>query len=344
MTSDDGLDFLLSYDTPEAARRRRWARIASIALHLLLLPLLPLIPSGASTAWFDPPRLEVDFRRATPLVAPKLPQPPKLTQTDPNRGKVGTELSMADLMPKPPVPQQRDQGGAPKPVPPAPGPPPAPKPIEAPKVETAAVDVSQLKGPPASGIPQIQPVEKPKLAFESVGSSMGRPAAGSLAPKVDAPKPGVEEATRALARGAGRTGLTVGDAPDGGGGALDLPGQAARPRSSASSLELLSDPLGVDFKPYLIQVLAAVRRNWFSVMPESARFGGRRGKTVLQFSISRDGRVPKLVIAGPSGTEAFDRAAVAGVSASNPFPPLPTNFRGQEVRLQFVFSYNMPAR
>jgi TonB family protein len=49
-----------------------------------------------------------------------------------------------------------------------------------------------------------------------------------------------------------------------------------------------------------------------------------------------------LVIATSSGTEAFDRAAVAGVSASNPFPPLPADFKGDQIRLQLAFSYNAP--
>jgi TonB family protein len=90
-------------------------------------------------------------------------------------------------------------------------------------------------------------------------------------------------------------------------------------------------------------VLTAVRRNWMAVIPESGRMG-RRGLVQLQFSIDRQGRVPKLVIATPSGTEAFDRAAVAGVSASNPFPPLPPDFKGEQIRLQLSFAYNVPTR
>ena len=35
------------------------------------------------------------------------------------------------------------------------------------------------------------------------------------------------------------------------------------------------------------------------------------------------------------------RAAVAGISASNPFPPLPGDFKGNQVRLQFNFAYNL---
>ncbi len=113
-----------------------------------------------------------------------------------------------------------------------------------------------------------------------------------------------------------------------------------KPGAVGSSLELLSDPRGVDFKPYLVQVLAAVKRNWLAVLPESVRMG-RRGRVVVQFVINRDGSVPKLVIATPSGADALDRAAVAGISATNPFPPLPDEFRGDQVRLQFVFLYNM---
>lgn len=115
------------------------------------------------------------------------------------------------------------------------------------------------------------------------------------------------------------------------------------PGKLGSNVELLSDPMGVDFWPYLIRVLSAVRRNWYAVIPESARLG-RRGQVVVQFAISKDGTVAKVVFSQTSGTEALDRAAVAAISASNPFPPLPTDFRGQQVRLQFAFKYNTGAR
>jgi TonB family protein len=111
----------------------------------------------------------------------------------------------------------------------------------------------------------------------------------------------------------------------------------------ASQLELLSDPQGADFRPYLIQVLQAVRRNWLAVLPESARLG-RQGRVTIQFSIARDGNVPKLVIISGSGTDALDRAAVAGISASQVFPPFPGGYKGDRVVLQFNFAYNMPRR
>jgi TonB family protein len=106
-------------------------------------------------------------------------------------------------------------------------------------------------------------------------------------------------------------------------------------------MQLLTDPQGVDFRPYLIRILASVKQHWLSVMPESVRLG-RSGKVAIQFSISRNGGVPKLVIAEASGAEALDRAAVAGISASVPFPPLPAEFKGDRIVLQMNFAYNMP--
>jgi TonB family protein len=110
-----------------------------------------------------------------------------------------------------------------------------------------------------------------------------------------------------------------------------------------SALELESDPQGADFKPYLTRILAIVRRNWFSVLPDSARMGILRGRTTVQFIVNRDGSIPKLVIADSSGLQPLDRAAIAGLSMSNPLPPLPADFKGGLIRLQFSFNYNVPS-
>jgi TonB family protein len=233
--------------------------------------------------------------------------------------------------------------------------PPAPKPLaEPPRIEVARSEIGPdltarlpvgLGNPDAPAPPQIEPAERPKIAFEKPGGLRGTTtgSGGGGAPVPLPPKPAsLEDTARQLARGGGG-GLVVGDLGDGVGGlgaALSNPGAPLR---QSSNLELLSDPMGVDFRPYLIRILSTVRRNWFAVIPQSVRMG-RRGKVQIQFAIAKDGSVPKLVIALPSGTEALDRAAVAGVSASNPFPPLPDEFKGQQIRLQFTFLYNIPSR
>ena len=99
--------------------------------------------------------------------------------------------------------------------------------------------------------------------------------------------------------------------------------------------------MGVDFNPYLLRILSLVKRNWYAVIPEIARLG-KQGRVVLQFSITKDGMVPDLMLAGSSGTESLDAAALASIRASVPFPPLPPEFPGQDIKLRFIYLYNLP--
>jgi TonB family protein len=160
--------------------------------------------------------------------------------------------------------------------------------------------------------------------------------------QVAIPNTSVSEAIRQNAhQAAPGAGMTVGDPGAGSGGigeGINLP---PSPGIQGSALELKSDPMGVDFRPYLTQILATIRRNWYAVMPESVKLG-RRGKVGLLFSISRVGGVTKVTWAFQSGSDPLDRAAVAAISASNPFPPLPAEYKGDRVVLQLNFAYNMP--
>lgn len=108
-----------------------------------------------------------------------------------------------------------------------------------------------------------------------------------------------------------------------------------------SDLDILSDTMGVDFGPYLQRVLHDVRTNWYNLIPESARPPLlEKGKVSIEFAITKDGGVAGLRIVGQSGDVALDRAALGGIMGSNPFPPLPTEFRGNYLALRFHFYYN----
>jgi len=307
-------------------RPRRGAFAVSLVVHAALLAVLASLPKGVISAG----RTETGFRMLAPLIAP----PSELTQTAPQRGRVGKEFTVESLMPRPPLrlpPGQSLMSPRSAPRPSLPEPPSIEGPVA--RVQPPPLGAQPIAPPPP---PRIEPAEKPKLAFERPGTPLGVPAgAGKIAP----PSTSVQEAARAAIRQRPSGGLVVGDI--GGGAQEGLPAPSSP--GARSNLELLSDPLGVDFRAYLVQVLASVRRNWLAVIPESARLG-RRGKVQIQFAIARDGYVPKLVIALPSGADALDRAAVAGISASNPFPPLPAEFRGAQIRLQLSFFYNVPAQ
>jgi TonB family protein len=208
---------------------------------------------------------------------------------------------------------------------------------KAPKIDLPGAITAPAPPPP----PQIQAQEKPKVTFENPGAAAPISSGRGLVPMPGSP---IDAAINQAAHGTLSGGQTVGDAGavsglGGMGGGIVLPGA---PGLQGSAIELKSDPLGVDFRPYLSQILATVRRNWMNVMPESVLRLGRRGKTAIMFSISRQGGVLKLVISASSGSDPLDRAAVAGISASNPFPPLPAEFRSDHIVLQFNFAYNMP--
>jgi TonB family protein len=104
------------------------------------------------------------------------------------------------------------------------------------------------------------------------------------------------------------------------------------------NLEILSDTQGVDFGPYLQRILQDVRENWYRAIPESAEM--KKGKLQIEFAITKDGKVADMRLTAGSGDVALDRAAWAGISASNPFPPLPNNFTGPYLALRFRFYYN----
>lgn len=104
------------------------------------------------------------------------------------------------------------------------------------------------------------------------------------------------------------------------------------------NIEILSDTHGVDFGPYLQRVLQDVRENWHRAIPKSAERD--KGKVAIEFAISKDGKVADMRLVAPSNDIPLDRAAWAGISASNPFRPLPSDFTGPYLALRFRFFYN----
>lgn len=112
------------------------------------------------------------------------------------------------------------------------------------------------------------------------------------------------------------------------------------PNFSTEDPTILSDTRGYDFGPYMNQVINRVRVNWYSLIPEAARLG-RRGRVVIIFTIREKGEVDQMRIVANSGAGPLDRSATAAIQASNPFPPLPSDFDSDNIVLQFTFMYNM---
>jgi TonB family protein len=371
---DSALDFEVHWEDGRVGSRRWRAVSASAAVHvaaavfLFLLP--PIVPDAIEmTADLSAPQIIV--------LAPPEALLRELARQDQSQRPAPKEFSGEAESPVPLLapPAPAPQAAAPQPTAPQPKAAPPPPPVEedvpppetpspAPPTETLeeaappvpaatspspgeirpGAELARARRPDELPAPRAPSSARPKLELETPpATSPGRQGPlefGSLT--LNAP-PGqmVNEAVQQLSQGGSRGRQAVGDDFGTAGVRGQLP---PSPGNTGSNLELLSDAQGVDFRPYLTQVLASVRRNWYAVIPESARLGFAKGRVLIQFAIVRDGSVSKLVIATSSGTQPLDRAAVAGISASNPFPPLPSEYKGADVRLQFSFLYNIKTR
>jgi len=202
-----------------------------------------------------------------------------------------------------------------------PGPPAQPAPA-APAAQGPQAPQPQPSPQPPPDQNQVARLQTPPEARPTPNFSTGAMSAGSA----------IEQAARAAISNRGGYG---GDNGDYGLGQGKQGGEAIGP------MDVLSDTMGVDFGPYLARVLHDVRENWYRIIPESARAPlMKKGKVSIEFAILKNGQVAGLQIVGTSGDVALDRAAYGGITASKPFPPLPTEFGGQYLALRFHFYYN----
>lgn len=172
--------------------------------------------------------------------------------------------------------------------------------------------------PPKSDTNQTAQLQAPPRPNNSFSKYAGPMSAGSA----------IQQATQAAAANRGAGG--------GQGGDFGL-GTGAK-GAQMGPFEILSDTQGVDFGPYLQRLLQVVRQNWYLLIPESAEM--KKGKLAIEFAITKDGKVADMRLVASSGDGALDRPAWGSITNSNPFPPLPTDFKGPFLALRFRYYYN----
>ncbi len=338
---DTELEFHLIRERDRTDDWRRWrkAAIVSLAVHGVLIVALLLMPESMTT-------LPVYEAKPLAVVTP-LYIPTDLTQKEPNKGKLSKEISVEAVAPRPlvkepspPPPAKRVPASAPLPPPQVAKSEPKLVITEPPKLQADAANAPQdpLAKLNAAGIPP--PDQQPKLVFENVVPPSGSKVQGNPQAKVTMPDTSINAVVRDLPRTAalGTQSVEIGGGARGTGLGINSPPSLGQ---QVTHMELKSDAMGVDFRPYLTQIIQTIRRNWFAVYPEAARLG-QRGETVIGFRIAKQGLVAKVTFSGESGSKALDEAAVAAISASNPLPPLPRDFKGNQIDLELTFKYNMP--
>ena len=312
-SAEPELHLLTNWGDPGRARMGQSA-VLSLLTHAAAIVFLLFVPE----TFMQPARPSIREPLIMPLVVPPL----TLTQKEPNVTKTIREFRSPDLTPRikaPAGPSPEPQAAAPKKVAAQPPPPPKTAP-QTPLPEPPKVEIANAE-PPKLTLP-VQPLQAPQpqsSPFEDVAPRSTLPP-GQRTP--DMPGPPVAGAIRGAVAGQG----------------ANIAGTAPVASTGAELPQLLSDPQGVDFRPYLAQVLASVKRYWLSILPRN----GRRGYVSVQFAIERDGTVGKVAIAQQAGDPILDRTAVAAISGGGPFGPLPPQYRAGEIHVQMNFAYNVP--
>jgi TonB family protein len=329
--------------------RHREAVFLSVIVHLCILILFILNPklpnwltSTPSPLLVNPQQL-VHKHQLTYLVSPYQPPKPKHkvhsnVLSDRDRLYKHPQHRLLDSFAGPAAPPMPRRPAA-RPLPPRPAirpspprmaaaaPRPAQPVVKTPKAQTA----SKTPGPgTANGGLRLENVPRTQRRADLTVPIPGMSAADQL-----------KRAIQAAARNQSQGGQGVAQMGQ-------LPSPAGMPSTPSpggngnvgDGVQILTNTEGVNFHSYLQQILEIVRQNWYAVMPEMA-YLGRKGRTVVIFKINSNGQVAGLKLVSPSGTVSFDQAAIAGINASDPFPPLPSAFHGPFIGLKFFFFYNI---
>lgn len=286
---------------------------------------MPSTPS-ASAAKQSTPAPAV---KSKPAQAPKqTPKPQPVKKAEPVKNPLQNLIPKQVAKPTP-KPQPTQTPAAPKAVAPAkPNPPTArpsikppntPKPVAKP---SSAFQVPVPKGGTAGGHYATGPISgSGKLANGgSTAGSSGSSSAGRYTPApVLAPTGGGSSSGSKLAKGGG-----------GGGGSYGNPGPGNP--NGRPGIDAIREP---DFGPYMRELQRRIKMNW------NPPKGNESKRVVLLFKIAKDGRLLSCSVFKSSGLPSADSAAINAVKLTAPFKPLPAEFKGQSIDIQFTFDYNV---
>lgn len=267
-----------------------------------------------------------------------------------------------------PAPQKPVQKAQPKPAPQ-----PAQKPVQQPVQKTPASQVQKPKPAPAKPAQAQAPIQRPvyKPTTEPPKPSMPKLATAPKSPfsvavpKTDAPvgpKPMTGSGTAAGTQSSGGTAGGTGSrnympspqlSPSKGSGA----GSSGSRGTSSSAAKGTggygtgnmgnpgpgnpSGPPGIDaikspnWGPYMRDLERRIKQNWNPPKGDASK------RVVVLFRIGRDGRLLSIKIGRSSGSVSNDDAAKAAIELTAPFKPLPPEFKGNSIDIEFTFDYNV---
>lgn len=337
--------------------------LGSLGLHLLLLLFWllrfwawPVTPPEQETIEFtivDPsdilPPEDTELRANNNALdgGEARPEPPSAGRPAASAAPPPAPPAPPQTAPQPPAqpPQPPIQAAPPVPVtppePPAPAPPePEPEPLPQDTIAQAPVPPAPtprptpVPTPRPTPAPTPRPTPRPTARPTPAPISTPAPAAPSsrqsnLNQIAAAPSPPTPPAPQTRQSAASQLGPPIAASSRGSGGSaasgpLNPSQSAARPPSVAARAE-------VDWGPYLARLQRAIERHWIPGQSNSSR------RTVVLFTIARNGQISNLRLAQSSGNQQTDSAAISAVQLAAPLEPLPTAFQGTNIDIHFTF-------
>lgn len=191
----------------------------------------------------------------------------------------------------------------------------------APKIATAPKSPFGVPVPPSKA--PVGTTYRPQ--GQAGGSSGGGSAKGTGAP---APKFSSSGGGSGSSGGAGSRTASRGTSGGYGQGGNPSPGNP----NGRPGIDAVRQP---NWGPYMRDLEQRIKRNWSPPKGDSSK------RVVITFVIGRDGRLLSHKITKSSGSPLADRAAMSAIELTAPFRPLPPEFKGQSVPIEFTFDYNV---
>ena len=208
----------------------------------------------------------------------------------------------------------------------------------------------QAKPQPPTARPSIKPpmtprpAAKPSSAFQvpvpKGGTSSGRYTTGPISGSGKLAQGGSSGGGSGSGRytpapvlaptGGSGSGSKLGRAGGGGTGGYGNPGPGNP--NGRPGIDTIREP---DFGPYMRELQRRIKINW------NPPKGNESKRVVLLFKIAKDGRLLSCSVFKSSGLPSADKAALDAVKLTAPFKPLPAEFKGSSIDIQFTFDYNV---
>lgn len=190
---------------------------------------------------------------------------------------------------------------------------------------------SPFKVPVPSGGSRAGQYATGPISGSGSSSNGGSRGGGTFAPNPSLAPVGSGSGSR-IASGSGsgsgagsRSGSGYGSGSGSGGG--NPGGGGGRP-----GIDAIREP---DFGPYMRELQRRIKMNW------DPPKGNESKRVVLLFKIAKDGRLLSCSVLKSSGLQSADKAALNAVHLAAPFRPLPPEYKGANIDIQFTFDYNV---